>query len=141
MYDYIYCTGCSIIRRTIFDEVGGFREGVQLGEDRDMWLKIGCKYQTVFINEELISHPEITENNLSNNIDVTKSFPYWEWFSYPYPIKKSLYMYTNKMLLSNTLILVNQKRYKDAWFFLIKCKGFSAISTRIKLLYRIIFKK
>lgn len=139
-YDYIYCTGCSIIRRSIFEEIGGFREGVQLGEDRDMWLKIGCKYHTVYINEELIFHPETTEGNLSRIIDVSRSFPYWEWFSYPYPIKKSLYKYTNKMLISNAKILVNQKRYKDAWFFLKKCKRLYAIKTRIELLYRIIFR-
>ena len=138
-YDYIYSTGCSIIRRILFDKLGGFREGVQLGEDRDMWLKIACKYKTVYINEGLMTHPCATENNLSNTVDVTKSFPYWEWFSYPYPLKSSLYRYTNKMLICNTRSLIQSKRYKEAWFYLRKCKGFYAIKTRINLLFRLFF--
>jgi glycosyltransferase involved in cell wall biosynthesis len=140
-YDYIYSTGCSIIRRSIFEELGGFKEGVQLGEDRDMWLRIGCKYKTVYLNEGLMLHPDTTENNLSNSIDVTNSFPYWEWFSYSYPNKSSLYKYTNKMLISNAKTLIQSKRYKEAWFYLRKCKGIYSIKARIDLLYKLLLAK
>lgn len=140
-YNYIFFTGCMFIRKKIFQEVGLFKEGIQLGEDRDMWLRICCKYKTVYLNEELVKHPYCTENNLAKTIDITKSFPYWEWYSYKYPYKESLYRYTTEMIVECVLLLINQKRHKEAWFFLRKTKGITTVRARLKLLFRIIFRK
>lgn len=140
-YNYIYATGCVLIRTQIFKEIGLFREGVQLGEDRDMWLRISCKYTTVYLNEGLLNHPYSTENNLARTIDTTKSFPYWEWYNYTFPIKRSLYKYTTEMLVECIQTLVKQKRYKEAFNFLKKTRGTAAIRPRLKLLYKILLKK
>ena len=141
LYDYIYFTGCMFIKKEVFDKVGGFREGIQLGEDRDMWLRIGCYYPTVYLNEEHVNHPYNTENNLSHTINITKSFPYWEWYKYPYPNRKSLYKYTTNQIVICVTDLVKQHRYSDAWSFLRKTRGINALRPRIKLLYKIIFQK
>lgn len=140
-YNYIYATGCVLIRTQLLKEVGLFREGIQLGEDRDMWLRINCKDVTIYLNEELLNHPYSTENNLSRTIDATKSFPYWEWYGYPFRLKRSLYRYTTEMLVECVQILVKQKRYKDALFFLKKTRGTTTVRARIKLLYKILLKK
>ena len=140
-YPYIYWTGCMFIKKEVFEIIGGFREGIQLGEDRDMWLRIACKYDTVYLNEELAYHPYETENNLARTIDITDSFPYWEWYNYPYNNKKSLYEYTTLLIVNRTEDLVKQKRYSDAWKFLKKTKGYTSVLRRIELLFKIIFKK
>ena len=139
VYNYVFWTGCMVIKKEVFDVIGGFREGIQLGEDSDMWLRICCKYTTVYLNEELAEHPYITENNLARITDTTKSFPFWEWYNYPYPNTKSLYRYTTDQLVRCTEDLVRQSRYCDAWYFLKKTKGFSSIRPRIKLFLKIIF--
>ena len=140
-YPFIYWTGCMLIKKEIFNEIGGFREGIQLGEDRDMWLRIACKYPTIYLNEELAYHPYVTENNLNLTIDTTKSFPYWEWYDYPYPYKKSLYQYTTVRIVSCAESLIKQKRYSDAWYFLNRTRGFTTIRSRIKVLYKILLRK
>lgn len=140
-YPYIYWTGCMLIKKDIFNEIGGFREGIQRGEDRDMWLRISCKYSTVYINEELAYHPYKTENNLNLTIDTTKSFPYWEWYDYPYPNRKSLYKYTTIQIVRCAEELVQQKRYSEALHFLKKTKGYTSIRPRIKAFLKILFKK
>lgn len=140
-YSYIYFTGCMFIRTDVFKKVEIFREGIQLGEDRDMWLRICCKYTTVYLNEELVNHPYCTENNLSRTIDTTKSFPYWEWYSYPYPIKRSLYRYTTEILMGCVQNLIKQKRYKDAFYFLLKTRGLTTIKARLKSFIQILLKR
>ena len=132
LYDYIYSTGCILLQRDVFKKAGLFRKGISLGEDRDMWLRIACYYPTIYINEETTSHPPKTGDNLSN-IDPAKSFPYWEWYKYPYEPRKSLYRYTTQQIIDCVNRLVKRKQYKDALFWLNKCKGWSSIRPRLKL--------
>lgn len=139
-YYYVFWTGSMLIKKEVFDNVGGFREKVQLGEDSDMWLRISCKYSTIYLNEELVNHPYITENNLARTIDITQSFPYWEWYTYPYTNKKSLYIYTTNQIVRCAKSLALRHRYSDALFFLKKTKGYSSLLTRIKLLFIIILR-
>lgn len=37
----------------IFDELGGFKPGLKLGEDFDLWIRIALKYKVAFLNEPL----------------------------------------------------------------------------------------
>lgn len=139
LYDYVFFTGCMFVRRNVFDKTGGFREGIQLGEDRDMWLRIACLYPTVYLNEPTVSHPYNTENNLSRTINPNKSYPYWEWYGYPYPFRKSLYIYTTNMILGTVQALVRQKDYKAAWQWYRHLRGKSAIRPRLVLLWNLLF--
>lgn len=46
-------TGATCIHRAIYDEMGGFRPNLILGEDFDLWIKIALKHKVVFLNEPL----------------------------------------------------------------------------------------
>lgn len=46
-------TGAVCVPRDIFDEIGGFRPHLKLGEDFDLWVKIALKYKVAFLNEPL----------------------------------------------------------------------------------------
>ena len=39
------------VPRTVFDEFGGFRSHLKLGEDFDLWIRIALKYKVAFLNE------------------------------------------------------------------------------------------
>ena len=41
------------VPRTVFDEFGGFRSHLRLGEDFDLWIKIALNYKVAFLNEPL----------------------------------------------------------------------------------------
>jgi len=133
LYDYIFATGCVLLKKEVLDKIGGYKEGIQLGEDRDFWLRISCYYKTVFLNKETLCHPLETENNLSRIVDPMKSFPYWEWYKYNYPNRHSLYYYTTIMIIEIIKALISQERYNEAIKILTKCKGHTALIHRIKL--------
>ena len=44
-----------IIKKEIFNSVGLFDENLPACEDYDMWLRICCRYQTLFLDEALIN--------------------------------------------------------------------------------------
>ena len=135
-YYYLFTSSSICVKKDVFNVVGYFREGIQLGEDRDMWLRIGCKYKMVYYNKELATYPRITENNLCYSIDISKSFPYWEWYNYNYPYKNSLYYYATRMLVVATEVLIKENRYREAFCFIKKTKGYSFLKTRTIILIR-----
>lgn len=46
-------TGAAMIRRKVFEEMGGFPVGIKLGEDFLLWAKTAMHYPVVFMNEAL----------------------------------------------------------------------------------------
>lgn len=139
-YFYLYCTGSNIIKKEVLDQVGGFRENYQYGEDLDMWLRISCIYPTVYLNKDLMTYNHTTEGNLSKIFDINKTFPYWEWYSYRYIPKRSLYKYTTDRIIRIVSTFIEQKDYTNAFAFLMKCRGIYCIRPRLKVLWKILLK-
>lgn len=46
-------TGAVCMRRTTFDEMGGFKPHLKLGEDFDLWIRIALSHKVAFLNEPL----------------------------------------------------------------------------------------
>lgn len=46
-------TGAVMMRRSVFDEMGGFPVGIRLGEDFLLWSKIALRYSMAFLDEPL----------------------------------------------------------------------------------------
>lgn len=49
--------------RSIFDEMGGFKSHLKLGEDFDLWVRIALRHKVVFLNKAL--------SNYNQDVDVT----------------------------------------------------------------------
>ena len=49
--------------KAVFDETGGFKPHLKLGEDFDLWVRIALKHKTVFLNKPL--------SNYNQDVDVT----------------------------------------------------------------------
>lgn len=47
------CTGATMIPRPVFEEMGGFPQGIKLGEDFLLWAKIATRYRVAFGNQPL----------------------------------------------------------------------------------------
>ena len=48
--------------RRVFDEMGGFPEGIKLGEDFLLWIRVALKYKVAFLNKPL--------SNYNQDVDV-----------------------------------------------------------------------
>ena len=46
-------TGAVCMPRWVFDEMGGFPEGIKLGEDFLLWIRVTLKYKVAFLNKPL----------------------------------------------------------------------------------------
>lgn len=49
-------TGAVCVPRHIFDEMGGFKPQLKLGEDFDLWIRIALKYKVAFRNKPLSNY-------------------------------------------------------------------------------------
>ena len=65
-------TGAVSIPRPIFDEMHGFPEGIKLGEDFLLWLKIAIKYKVAFLNKPLSYYNQDVEE--SNRGVISKGY-------------------------------------------------------------------
>ena len=46
-------TGAVCMPRRVFDETGGFPQGIKLGEDFMLWIRVALKYKVAFLNKPL----------------------------------------------------------------------------------------
>ncbi len=44
----------ALMKRSLFDEIGGFDETLPVCEDYDFWLRVTCRYPVLFIDKKLI---------------------------------------------------------------------------------------
>lgn len=126
-YNCLVQTSCICCERYVFDIVGNFADGVQMGEDRDMWLRISCKFPFVFCNKELVFHLNCTQNNLGQmSHPLDKTFPYWKWYYYKTDFKQNINKYASDMLLFQAFDLYKDKKYMDSLFILSKMSSYNS---------------
>jgi glycosyltransferase involved in cell wall biosynthesis len=58
----IVCASSVLCRRSILDKVGGFPEGVRLGEDLDLWMRIALNYPVAYIADPLVLYHKGASN-------------------------------------------------------------------------------
>ncbi len=54
-------TGAVAVRRIVYDEMGGFKPHLKLGEDFDLWLRIALKYKVAFLDKPLAYYNQNAE--------------------------------------------------------------------------------
>lgn len=63
------------VRKEVFEEIGLFKEGEPLGEDQDMWLRIGMNYQIAYKNESYAIYYRGLENSVCADLTILKRYP------------------------------------------------------------------
>lgn len=56
-------TGAVIVPKNIFDEEGGFKSQLKLGEDFDLWIRIALKHKVILVNKPLAYYNQDVEVN------------------------------------------------------------------------------
>jgi hypothetical protein len=75
-------TGATILKKSIFEEEHGFKPGLKLGEDFDLWIRVATKHPVAFLNKPLA--------NYHQDVDLTNR-----------AIGEKLYLPQEHMLFSN----------------------------------------
>ena len=66
-------TGAVIVPKNIFDEEGGFKSQLKLGEDFDLWIRIVLKHQVILINKPLAYYNQDVDVN-NRGVAVHKTY-------------------------------------------------------------------
>lgn len=72
---YIAIPSASCIPRRVFDDVGGFPEGMKMGGDLYMWIKIARRYRVCFSPARLCRYSRVASNR-SSAIYTPERTPY-----------------------------------------------------------------
>ncbi|MCM1301140.1 MAG: glycosyltransferase family 2 protein [Alistipes senegalensis] len=72
---YIAIPSASCIPRRVFDDVGGFPEGMKMGGDLYMWIKIARRYKVCFSPARLCRYSRVASNR-SSAIYTPERTPY-----------------------------------------------------------------
>lgn len=59
---YISIPSASVVPRAVFEEVGGFPEGMKIGEDLYVWIKIARRYPVCFSPRRLVDYSKVASN-------------------------------------------------------------------------------
>ena len=62
---YISIPSASVVPRAVFETVGGFPEGMKIGEDLYMWIKIARRYKVCFSPKPLANYSKVASNRSS----------------------------------------------------------------------------
>ncbi len=72
-------TGAVCITRSVFDEMQGFPQGIKLGEDFLLWIRVVLKYKVAFLNKPLSNYNQDVdgENRGVGRLHEPKSHMLW----------------------------------------------------------------
>ncbi len=62
MTRYVCITSATTIRRRVFNEIGGFPEGMRMGQDTYMWIKLARSYKVAFTPLRLCRYNRVAQN-------------------------------------------------------------------------------
>ena len=100
------CSSTVVIRKEVFDTLGGFTEGMRYGPDSFMWSKIALNYPVVFINKYLVIINANIDNRVSKQYEVVNDFPLFEYFdSIDKEFDEEMYYYMKEYVYQKYLLI------------------------------------
>jgi GT2 family glycosyltransferase len=73
----IALVGATVIRRHVFDAVGGFREDIRFGEDIDLWTRIAGRSDWVFVDEPVMVYHHDTSTSATLRTPQREKPTHW----------------------------------------------------------------
>lgn len=71
-------TSAVCVRKSIFQQMGGFPTNIRNGEDLDLWCRIALKHPIAYINKPLAVYRRDSDNMLSRSVVDPSWFPFLE---------------------------------------------------------------
>lgn len=133
------CSSAVAVRRDVFDVTGGFPVGVRVGEDSDMWLRVGWATSVGFIPEFVATY--LMDAGDSGWERHRGGVPYWfgtyeRWLKegrIPAALRRSAEAYRQKYLLERALLRALANDHREARRILLREVSFRAAPKRLWL--------
>ena len=75
MTSYVTIPSATVLARRVVEELGGFPEGMKMGGDQFMWIKVATRYGVCFSPEALCLYSMVASNR-SSSIYTPEQTPY-----------------------------------------------------------------
>lgn len=87
---YVTIPSATVLPRVVVERLGGFPEGMKMGGDQYMWIKVVSHYKVCFSPEPLCDYSMVASNR-SGAIYTPEQTPYAleDFFEPPYPTRQS----------------------------------------------------
>ncbi len=83
----IVCTGSMLVRREVLDQVGHFNEALHVGEDMELWCRIGGNFPWVFSDREMMIYHKNESDSEKKRIRQGAT---WKWILTKREMKKKI---------------------------------------------------
>jgi len=105
------------VRKEVFKEIGLFKEGEPLGEDQDMWLRIGMNYPIAYKNESFAIYYRGLENSVCMDLSILNRYPIIDYLERVLHKENIPYfdIYLSKLKLDYSKRLIEANRLDSAW--------------------------
>ena len=106
-----------MVPRRVFNKVGYFATGAQLGEDQDMWCRIALEYPVAYSTEARAVYHLDTQNSVCQDISIIDTYPVMETVKKALEHRlsdKGLKLYQKKLFLDYAIRLIRAKRFDRA---------------------------
>ena len=101
IYSNCIITSAMCVNKQLLKVCGGFKPGVKIAEDLDLWIRLNNTTWFIYINAPLMYYRVATEHSSSKVCDITDFFPFEQWYDYHHNCKESLSLMTSILLYRN----------------------------------------
>ena len=137
LFDIPVISSAVMVPRRVFNNIGGFATGAQLGEDQDMWCRIALEYPVAYTTEVRAVYHLDTHNSVCQDISIIDTYPVMETVKKALehrPLDKELRLYQKKLYLDYAIRLIRAKHFDKARVSL-KAAGWYMVSMRLRAEY------
>ena len=129
------------IPRTVFEEMGGFPNGIKLGEDFLLWIRIALKHQVAFLNKPLAFYNqdvEVANRGVKTTGYEPDSFMtfHFDQFAEEESKNKELKVLLDKIRVYSLLRFRVRNEYADAVASEIKKVDFDHVEKKFRFYYK-----
>ncbi|SLK37154.1 glycosyl transferase [Mycobacteroides abscessus subsp. abscessus] len=105
------------VRKEVFKEIGLFKEGEPLGEDQDMWLRIGLNYPIAYKNESFAIYYRGLENSVCMDLSILNRYSIIDYLERLLHKENLPYIdvYLSKLKLDYSKRLLEANQLDSAW--------------------------
>lgn len=105
------------VRKQVFQEIGLFKEGEPLGEDQDMWLRIGMNYPIAYKNDSYAIYYRGLENSVCMDLTILNRYPIIYSLENLFRKEQMPYidLYLSKLKLDYSKRLLEANKLDSAW--------------------------